>query len=208
MRSRYLDGREIAAVRARMSARDWLPFAVALDTGLRVGDVAKIRWDDIHGREIRFIAEKTGKAGRAALSAETAAALRRFRAVAGSAWVFPSPRDPQTHITRQALWKRLKAACRRAGVAVAGFSPHSFRKVYGVREYHAHGLGAAQAGLQHSDIATTEIYALADWLTEENADKPLLRSDMARIVRYIADWLRIDPREPRDPSEVALSRRK
>ena len=130
MRSRFLDGREIAAVRARMSARDWLPFAVSLDTGLRVGDVAKIRWDDIHGREIRFIAEKTGKAGRAALSAETAAALRRFRAVAGSAWVFPSPRDPQTHITRQALWKRLKAACRRAGVAVAGFSPHSFRKVY------------------------------------------------------------------------------
>lgn len=208
MRSRYLDDREIAAVRARMSARGWLPFAVALDTGLRVGDVAKLRWADVTGQEVRFIAEKTGKAGRAALSAETAAALRHFRRSAGSVWLFPSPRRPERHISRQALWKRLKAACRRAGVSVDGFSPHSFRKVYGVREYHAHGLGAAQAGLQHSDIATTEIYALADWLTAENADKPLLRSDMARIVRYIADWLRIDPAEPGDPSNIALTRRK
>ena len=208
MRSRYLDEREIEAARARMSARDWLPFAIALDTGLRVGDVAKLRWEDITGREVRFVAEKTGKAGRAALSADTAATLRNFRRVAGSVWLFPSPRDPSRHISRQALWKRLKAAARRAGVAPDGFSPHSFRKVYGVREYHAHGLGAAQAGLQHSDIATTEIYALADWLTAENADKPLLRSDMARIVRYIADWLRIDPAEPGDPSKVAPHRRK
>ena len=77
-----------------------------------------------------------------------------------------------------------------------GISPHSLRKVYGVREYHAHGISAAQAGLQHTDISTTEIYALADWLTDENADKPLLRSDMARILHYIADWLGIPKDRP------------
>lgn len=198
MRSRFLDEREIAAVCAVMRSEDWLPFWVAIETGLRVGDVAKLRWAEINGNTIRFVAQKTGKAGTAVVSDDLRRALQATRRTRRGEWVFPSPRKCGEHVTRQSLWKKLKRACARAGVNPEGFSPHSFRKVYGVREYKRHGIGAAQAGLQHSDIGTTEIYALADWLTEENADKPLLRSDMARIVRYIADWLRIDIKSPKN----------
>lgn len=197
MRSRFLDDREVFAVSAVMRSEDWLPFWIALETGLRVGDVAKLRWSEISGNTIRFVAQKTGKAGTAVISDDLRRALQAARHSRRSEWVFPSPRKCGDHVTRQSLWKKLKRACARAGVNPEGFSPHSFRKVYGVREYKRHGIGAVQAGLQHSDISTTEIYALADWLTEENADKPLLRSDMARIVRYIADWLRIDIKSPK-----------
>lgn len=197
MRSRFLDEREITAVCACMESRDWLPFWVAIETGLRVGDVAKLRWVDITAHTIHFTAQKTGKQGVAVISDDLRRALLATRRGRASVWVFPSPQNITAHITRQSLWKRLKKACERAGVNPQGFSPHSFRKVYGVREYHRHGIGAVQAGLQHTDISTTEIYALADWLTEENADKPLLRSDMARIVRYIADWIGIDKNCPR-----------
>ena len=197
MRSRFLDDREVQAVRAALRGSDWLPFWIALETGLRIGDVAKLRWQDVRGNTIHFVAQKTGKAGTAVISDDLKAVLLAERRKNRGFWVFPSPRKHGDHITRQNLWKRLKRACARAGVNPEGFSPHSFRKVYGVKEYRRHGIGAVQAGLQHSDISTTEIYALADWLTEENADKPLLRSDMARIVRYIADWLRIDIKSPK-----------
>lgn len=197
MRSRFLDDREVSAVCAVMRSEDWLPFWLALETGLRIGDVVNLHWSDVQGNTIRFVAQKTGKPGTAVISDDLRRALQAARRSRRGDWVFPSPRKHGAHVTRQSLWSKLKRACARAGVNPDGFSPHSFRKVYGVREYKRHGIGAVQAGLQHSDISTTEIYALADWLTEENADKPLLRSDMARIVRYIADWLGIDKNCPR-----------
>lgn len=196
MRAKYLDEKEIAALRGCFSAIDWLPFAIGIETGLRVGDIVQLQWHDLQGSQISFVAQKTGKPGKAFVSEETARHLWRLRRSSSSRWMFPAASNSDKHVSRQVIWKRLKAACRACKLNPDGISPHSLRKVYGVREYHAHGLSAAQAGLQHSDIGTTEIYALADWLTDENADKPLLRSDMARILRYVADWLGIPKDAP------------
>lgn len=191
MRSKYVNEKELLGMRRALSDDEWLPFAVALDTGLRIGDVAKIRWRDVQGSRVSYTAQKTGKQGVAYLAETTALEIWKRRRLAVSPWLFPSPSNPARHITRQALWKRLKTASKRSGMDSRGISPHSLRKAYGVREYRAHGLSAAQAGLQHTDIGTTEIYVLSDWLTGENADEPLRRSDMARIIRYIAEWLGI-----------------
>lgn len=199
MRAKFLTEKEIHALRARMGARAWMPYQIALETGLRIGDVAKLTWNDIQGSLLTYTAQKTGKKGSARLTSTTAEQLWTWRRTARSDWVFPAPHDPASHLTRQALWKRLKVACKACGISADGVSPHSMRKVYGVREYRAHGMAAAQAGLQHTDIGTTEIYVLADWLTDENADKPLLRSDMARILHFIADWLGISKSAPTDP---------
>lgn len=197
MRSRFLDDREVCAVRAVLTAREWLPFWIALETGLRIGDVAKLRWRDVSGNAIRYVAQKTGKAGVAVVSDDLKRSLLAERRVNRSEWLFPSSRKVGEHITRQNLWKRLKRACARAGVNPEGFSPHSFRKVYGVKEYHRHGLRAAQAALQHSDISTTELYALADWLSGENADEPIRRSEMGLVLRLICEWLGFSADEPR-----------
>lgn len=189
MQSRFLTEAENAALRAALG-RAWLPYEIGLETGLRVGDIIKIKLADITPDGLRFVAQKTGKEGSAPLSdglrQQIAAAAQK-----GTEWLFPSPRDPRKHLTRQALWKRLKRAADRAGVARRGTSPHSLRKCFAVREYHQHGLTAAREGLQHTDIRTTQLYALADWLTEENAKQPILREDVGVLVRFIAEFLGI-----------------
>lgn len=186
MRSRYLTNDEIARIQAKLGLDAWLPFAIALETGLRIGDVVALTWRNVHGRRITYIAKKTRKPGEATISPELRVMLDTRRRAARSPWVFPSPRDLNRHITRQALWRRLKKAA--ANVTdTTGVSPHSFRKVFGVNEYHEHGVKAVQEALQHSDIGTTEIYALADW--QLDAAAPLTRGDLPRILHYIADYL-------------------
>lgn len=53
--------------------------------------------------------------------------------------------------------KRIKRACKRAGVA--HFSPHQIRHAHGTLVREKYGLDAAQAALGHSSARTTEIYA-------------------------------------------------
>lgn len=189
MKSRYLNPTEVDKLRAGMGAEAWLPMQVALETGLRVGDVVKLAPRDIgaDGR-LDYTAQKTGKRGIAHLSAATVAALRRL---SGREWVFESPRDPSRHLTRQAIWKRVKTTARRVGLPPKGVSPHAARKVFAVQEYERGGIDAARVALQHSDMATTELYAMSDWTTGDHATDPLLRGDLPRILRAVAEWLNL-----------------
>ena len=70
MRARYLTETEIKELRAVAPAL-WLPFIVGAKTGLRIGDVLKIRPTDIYCGGVRYVAQKTGKGGRAALDTDT-----------------------------------------------------------------------------------------------------------------------------------------
>ncbi len=169
----------------------WLPFAVALETGLRIGDVAALKWADIDDDgHISFVAHKTGKAGETFVSPAVMAALRAHRR-AGAAYVFEG-REWGKPITRQALWARMKAAAQAAAIDAAGVSPHSLRKVYAVDVTQERGIRAAQEALQHTHIEDTEIYALSDWITGENAEKPLKRGDIVRIVDEIIKIVGLD----------------
>lgn len=186
MRSRYLEGKEVAALRRELGA-DWLPLAVALRTGMRIGDVLKIREADLTPQGVIYTAEKTGKRGFAPLPPDMLHALARQ---ARWGWCFPSPKVTGKHLTRQAAWQRMKRAARAAGVSLDGVSPHALRKCFAVERMHAEGLGAVQRALQHDRPGVTETYALADWLTGENAEKPLRRGDLLLIATKIADLLR------------------
>ena len=181
MKSRYIDENELQAIQGRMGETAFLPFAVSLETGLRIGDVLKLRHDDVKGGYIYFTAEKTKKAGKAKISRITA---RRLAVENGSVFCFPG-RDKRKHLTRQAAWQRLKRTCAKYGINSAGISPHSMRKIFGVEVYKNEGAEAARQALQHNDLRTTEIYILSDWLTGDNASKPLVRADIARIVEEI-----------------------
>lgn len=190
MKSRYLTTEEISRLSASLKPREWLPFRVACETGLRIGDVLKIRVEDLDEKNVlSFTAEKTGKSGTVKLKNSTAKALR---AAARGEWCFPSPRKEGAHITRQAAWERVKRAARRSGVDVSGCSPHSFRKAYAVELYAEKGIGAVRVALQHTSEDVTSIYALADWITGENALKPLLRGDLPKIVEAVKKSIETD----------------
>lgn len=172
----------------RTLGRAWVPFEVALETGLRIGDIVALPASALTGRTLKFTAAKTGKAGSATLSAGL---CRRIKAGKNEKWLFPSPyRGGEKHLTRQAAWARLKTAARRAKLSPRGVSPHSLRKVFAVELCARQGIGAVQKALQHSRVDVTELYALADYLTPENTGKPLTRGDIPMLLQLAVDAVR------------------
>ena len=188
MKSKYIDENELAILQEIATSREFLPLAVSLETGLRIGDVLKLKHEDIQYSCINFVAQKTGKAGKARISRALARDLIRPN---GSEWCFPG-RDKKYPLTRQAVWARVKRICARAGIDPDGISPHSMRKVFAVELYKEEGAEAARRALQHSDLRTTELYVLSDWLTGKNADEPLLRKDIEKIVQEIFSILKMN----------------
>ncbi len=185
LKSKYIDTPEIKVIREHLDFDAWLPFWVSLETGLRVGDVVKLRKSNLQADGVHYKSQKTGKNGVAKISSE----LRRQLAQKRGKWLFPSPYKKGKHITRQCVWSRIKTACARAGVSPEGISPHSMRKVFAVELYREKGFKAVQEALQHSNGATTEIYSFADWSTGSSAELPLKRKDLQLIVKMVLEAL-------------------
>ncbi len=185
MKSKYIETTELEKLRSMLAEGAWLPLWVSLETGLRIGDVVKLRRQNLQADGLHYKAQKTGKNGVAKVSAELRKELSRKR----GKWLFPSPYKKGQHITRQCAWARIKAACKRAGIDPDGVSPHSLRKVFAVELYREKGFQAVKEALQHNSAATTEIYSFADWSTGENAELPLRRKDMQLLVKMVIEAL-------------------
>ena len=189
MKSRYIEDHELIALKSALHPSLYLPFEVALATGLRIGDVLKIRRSDIKDCTLHYVAEKTKKADIILLKKELVDKL--VENSHGSVWCFPSPTKRGKHLTRQAAWSRLKNAAAMSGTEAKGISPHSYRKTFAVDLFKREGVGAVMAALQHSNIQTTEIYALSDFISGANAEKPLLRKDIPYIVARVVEFLKM-----------------
>ena len=184
MKSRYLEKNEVEAIKSSLDRDAWLPLWLGLETGLRIGDVVRLRREALKADGLHYRAQKTKKAGVAKISAELRAALPKK-----GKWLFPSPYKKGEHITRQCAWARIKAAARRAGLDAKGISPHALRKVFAVELYREKGFGAVREALQHANGLTTEIYSFADWNTGANANKPLQRRDLELVVKMVLEAL-------------------
>lgn len=135
---------------------------LALHTGLRINDVLSIRTEQLRPR-LTVREHKTGKGKRITIPKQLLASIREQ---AGETWAFPG-RDPAKHRTRQAVWSDIKRA-QRALRLPDNIGPHSLRKTYAVRKFASSGdLAAVQQALNHSDIAVTMLYAMADHLTKQ-----------------------------------------
>lgn len=158
MTTEYLLHREMEHVFAALMPGNRLVCRVCVATGLRVGDVVQLRTEQL-ARQFWITESKTGKRRRVNLTDEL---LQQLKAQAGEVWVFPSPGHPERHRTRQAVWYDVKRASR-AFRLPQNVGVHSLRKVYAVELLRlARGdIGRVQRALNHSDAATTMIYAMA-----------------------------------------------
>ena len=158
MKSEYLLSQEVEHVLAALTPSNRLVCRVCLHTGLRVSDVLCLKTEQL--KPLFYVTEaKTGKKKRVGLPSQL---LEELRQNAGDVWVFPSRVDPSKHRTRQAVWRDVKRAAK-AFRMPQNVTPHSFRKVYAVDLLARYGdAKKVQRALNHSDMATTMIYAMAD----------------------------------------------
>lgn len=162
MKSEYLSPKMYARLYELMQPSNVLAMRVALETGLRIDDVLRLKKSDfVNSRNFVFYAKKTGKKGKKRIS--KALSDRIFANCShDSDYLFPG-RKRGKHRTRQAVWKDLTQAVERAGLR-EHVSPHSARKTYAVELRKSEGLPAVQKELQHDRQSTTMIYAFADLL--------------------------------------------
>lgn len=164
MTTEYLVWREMEHVLAALTPANRLVCEVCVSTGLRVGDVVRLRSVQL-APQFWITEQKTGKKRRVNLTNNL---LVKLKAQAGPVWVFQGSRDPGKHRTRQAVWRDVKRAAK-AFRLPQNIGVHSLRKVYAVNQLgKARGnLGKVQRALNHSDAATTMIYAMSYQLYQD-----------------------------------------
>lgn len=161
MKTEYLLAREVEHVLAALTEQNRLIARVCLHTGLRVGDVVALKTAQL-GRQFVVTEAKTGKRRKVGLPDGL---RRQVLAQADREWAFPGAKEGH-HKTRQAVWKDVKRAAK-AFRLPQNVGPHSFRKVYAVDLMRKYGdLERVRRSLNHGNVATTLIYAMADKLLE------------------------------------------
>lgn len=166
MKTEYLLRQQVGHVLAALTPQNRTIVKVCLHTGLRVGDVVRLRTQDI-ALQFTVTEAKTKKRRKVGL---TAALLAEIKGQAGDFWAFAG-RDPEKHKTRQAVWYDVKRASK-AFRLPQNVGVHSFRKVYAVELLEKYGdLGRVQRALNHSGVEVTMVYAMADRLLAAKGKK-------------------------------------
>lgn len=162
----YLLREQLAHVYAALTPENRAVCRVCVHTGLRLGDVLQLRTDQI-ARQFWVTERKTGKRRRVGLTDELIAEVMAF---AGPVWAFPGRKGDKPR-TRQAVWADVKRAAK-AFRLPQNVAPHSFRKVYAVELLRRYGdVERVRKALNHSDFATTMVYAMAAELLEAKGRK-------------------------------------
>lgn len=164
MRSDFVDKDILSHVLYALTYENRLACKVAIETGLRIGDVLSIRTEQLRKKNGFTITEqKTGKKRSVRLSA---ALKKELQNISGAVFVFEHRTDPTKHRTRQAVYKDIKRAAKLFRVK-QNLTPHTIRKLYAVESLRKTGdLDKVRKLLNHDSIEVTMLYALADILSK------------------------------------------
>lgn len=165
MRSDFVDSDVIGHILYALTPENKLVCKVALETGLRIGDILSFRTADLNKQSFTITEQKTGKKKRVRLRKALIAELLK---ISGENYVFEHRLDPEKHRTRQAVFADIKRASKLFRVK-ENISPHSLRKVYAVDLYKkTDDIKKVCEALSHDNELTTMIYALADIISRQN----------------------------------------
>lgn len=157
MRTEYLLQKEVDRVLMLLTDQNALIMRTALHTGLRIGDVLKLKTAELKPR-FWVTESKTGKKKQVGLPEPL---LRDIREQAGKTYAFENPRTEKPR-TRQGVWKDVKRAAWAMRLP-QNVGPHSARKVYAVDLMAKYGdIEKVRKALNHSSATVTQIYAMAD----------------------------------------------
>lgn len=165
LRSDFVKKDVVGHVLYALTEPNRLACQVALETGLRIGDVLAFKTSDMKKNSFTIREEKTNKKRVVRLRE---CLKNELLSQAGKIYVFEHRTDPQRHRTRQAVYSDIKRSARLFRVK-ENISPHSLRKLYAVDLYQkTDNIKKVMQALNHDNDAVTMIYALADLLTKKN----------------------------------------
>ena len=164
MRSDFIHKDVVGHVLYALTDANRLVCMVALETGLRVGDIVSLKTADLYKKSFVLIEQKTNKKRTIRLREGLRNELIKQ---AGKVYVFEHRTDPKKHRTRQAVYNDIKRAGKLFRIK-QNISPHSLRKIYAVDLYHKTGsLDKVMQALNHNNDAVTMIYAIADLISKK-----------------------------------------
>jgi integrase len=163
------------------SPRDSLLFTLGINSGLRIGDILRMRMGDVvdgKGQPRAFYElreRKTGKAKRIPLSSNVQRSIRGLLQTTDmddpDDYLFRSRKGPNRPISRQQAWHILNQAARMVGLQER-IGTHTLRKTFG---YHAYKKGTditiLQSLFNHSAPSVTLRYI---GITQDDMDKVVL----------------------------------
>ena len=126
---------------------------VAVNLGFRIGDLLKLKWQDLSGDRLRIVEEKTGKKVDRKLNHHIQDAVKLFGPGEPGAFVFVSQKG--SPFSRQAINRFLQDQW--------GISSHGLRKSFGRYVYEANGscediLVKLSEIFNHSNLKVTRTY--------------------------------------------------
>ena len=159
-----------ARFRRRLPWLEWFLIELALETGLRVAEMAGLKCSDLVVHVVRCgVMVRRGKGGKSRFVRIRSSFVKscedflHWKEAIGEP---AGPEDPvfrstttKEHLTTRALQKMFTRVCRR--VSVTGHSVHHCRHTYASQLYRASGrdIRLVQRQLGHSSIKITEVYA-------------------------------------------------
>lgn len=168
MRSDWVSDDILGHILAALMPQNALAIRVSRETGLRIGDVLRLKPQNVEPNRAKFTIkeQKTGKTRSVYIPKKL---REELFSISGKYWVFEHRLDSAKHRTRQAVFKDIRRAAKAFRV-LEHVSPHSARKLYAVAYYQrCKSLQKVKNLLNHSDEAVTMIYAMADVITRKKS---------------------------------------
>lgn len=156
------------ALRRHCSERDYILFLIGINTGLRVGDLLKIKVSDVKGKRKAIVKEGKTQKKRTIYLDSIYDEVQVYVSTLDSEWMFPSRKGDRAISPTQA-YRQLNKAADFAGVESVG--NHTLRKSFGYWYYKQHkDVAELQKILNHSHPSITLRYI---GITEEQIEDKL-----------------------------------
>lgn len=150
--------------------RDYILFLIGINTGLRVGDLLKLKVSDVKRKKKVAIKEGKTKKPRTINLTNIYEEVQSYIAQNHSEWLFPS-RKGESPITPTQAYRQLNKAARMVDIE-DGIGTHTMRKTFGYWFYkQTKDVAKLQSILNHSHPEITLRYI---GITEEEIEEDLL----------------------------------
>ncbi|WP_010530924.1 tyrosine-type recombinase/integrase [Lentibacillus jeotgali] len=139
------------------SERDYILFLIGINSGLRVGDMLKLKVKDVKNKKRVVIQEGKTKKKRIINLTNIYQEVQDYVKTVQSEWLFPSRKGDKAITTTQA-YRQLNKAGEMVDIP-EGIGTHTMRKTFGYWYYkQSKDIESLQQILNHSDVKATKRY--------------------------------------------------